>query len=709
MGTIAVVLKLIILVFFLISTISFFFQKKEAASNTSKMIDELNNDENDQDIEFASQEVIEALQDIYKLSLTEPVRIAYVYGDVELKTLTVNGGTSIIFLIAGGRVEIPASLNADLIKGETHFEALLEDAEDAQVALVDDKLYLVSFGQYALINEQRSNELEQQSPMAAKEIQRGKIGGLPLEVVRERDATDNECLYFDPIKAGKRFAILMILIFVLAPIFIDDDSSVYAWAGIHGGAILVLLPLWYKFSRRQRKSFKVTLMRGEIHQVVSQDYEQFIRVFDENKEGKLDFLIPDSWAEKLAKYVNKPIQLEVLNGTNKVVSVDRAYSIETEVRTNPPVKNKYLQWMAITFVVLAINTFFHTDMHREKMALEMLSNPTVKQVNTLDEWTSLSKVGQRIQANQIYRICELGSVDKHDNATWNEYCNSFNVLNAPSDINLMAIANPIIKKFQILDSKLNFEEINAMQYMMLVYQNANNNAKTGANNTLLDKRDIVMYTQESLSAWAHWMENNNITENSIRTELMRLWKDVSKKTCAGDCWAELIAYKVDPKVNQSFGVTKRNLVRKFENVKSAYVTSEVEKILGLWRDAMVVRSTVRVSVIGSSYENLQWTKLTNSLHSYRQKSAKQYVSALKSAANELSSNTQVSIKYGVVSDIKTTDKGVHITVDTTMTESVYQVYLAKIAILIFGLLAACITVLMMRRRGGKKRRGNTVD
>jgi len=276
MGTIAVVLKLIILVFFLISTISFFFQKKEAASNTSKMIDELNNDENDQDIEFASQEVIEALQDIYKLSLTEPVRIAYVYGDVELKTLTVNGGTSIIFLIAGGRVEIPASLNADLIKGETHFEALLEDAEDAQVALVDDKLYLVSFGQYALINEQRSNELEQQSPMAAKEIQRGKIGGLPLEVVRERDATDNECLYFDPIKAGKRFAILMILIFVLAPIFIDDDSSVYAWAGIHGGAILVLLPLWYKFSRRQRKSFKVTLMRGEIHQVVSQDWIELI-------------------------------------------------------------------------------------------------------------------------------------------------------------------------------------------------------------------------------------------------------------------------------------------------------------------------------------------------------------------------------------------------------------------------------------------------
>ena len=702
MNEIIIIGKILVVILMIIKLMSSASKEdKEVITHTKKIIDDLKSSENAHLHELATQEEINKLNSVYHISITSPVKVFYVKDDVFPQKSDIND--QVMLMIGGVSAQIPPSLY-DIFRlgGESELFTGVEDSLKAfKLALVEDKLYIISLGNYELFKDERP-ESYTEITVETKDVVKS-----PLKVLRERNASENECLYRDPIKKGSIYPLLMCILFILAPIYVDETKSVLVWEFVYGSITIVGLVLWYKFYTRKRKTYKVTSMHGHLVKIEIKGSRHVIRILDKDKKSTKDFTIPYFWFDKIQGYCDQDIYFEVYSNTNTIVSIGSEYSIEKHARCNPSSKELPYAGLIATFLILSVSVFFNMDLGKAKLALSMQDVVGVKQINSIDDWKLIDQRGQRVQINNMYLSCASAELSAKSKQTWTLNCDNLNVTSEPSTHNdFLAIAKPTINELKLLDDRLDFEQMDKANYEKLKEESkGKNNNSSNITYTLIPRLDIFTYKKPLIKNWANFIVEHDLIKKELQDSLYSMWKKISSENCFRNCWDFMMVDLQQDDNNESseLNIITHEYVAPFMKIKATYIKQLVKHTMAKLSNMPVSESQIQVQFVDSLIATEKLKKLVTTVNSNKQSSANVYAQQLEDAITEMAAlNDNKTSFYGVVSKIDNTNNIRRFVIDSEMTAPLFNIYLTKMSIILFGLLATLVVMFFMLRRGNKK-------
>jgi len=656
------------------------------------------------DPDFANEIEVNALKHIFYLKdIDAPIKKIAMHGEVEVNQITYAGSsTRYTLLIDGISIQVPEKLA---------MESIIQDNEPLSppsVALVGEKFYLLSYGDFSLVAELLREKIKVKTEFAVKENQTGKIEALPLEVLSHREPSEHESFYFDRITTGKRYAISIMASLIIAAVIlnmaVDGPNSPYIWFATNAAILMGGFALWYRSRKRDRDEFQVIKMKGIFNKVISKGEQSFAQVLIEDDQGNIDFLLPTIWEDKNDRIpLKQNVIFEVQSASANIMTIENTHDLDRDFKTEP---TKHFQWAAATFAVLILNMLIYVNINHVNLALNMINNTDIKEVNSVDDWKSINNVGQRIHTSSLHRQCILSN-NESSKIEWFEACNQFNVLDKEQNIDLLSSVSQEIKKLRSIDKEISFSNIDTSLYRMLQLQFLYSQQK------LAPQNEIFEYDYLDLNKWAQWVNNNNIQNKNLKDKIIIMWKEIdSDNKCKGNCWEKILAYQNKNNAKLEKDYVKESELDRFFQAKSKFLETSLDPVLATWSDkflSMKANSNAEVTVqfitnnkANNAWESLLYTsKSHNSYYSRKRMNGLKYIKMINSAALAIKSMQRENIEYGIVSSISTIDGKKVIEVDSTMDEALYRLYLAKIAILLMGLLGLGLTLIGFRRQNSK--------
>lgn len=707
-NTAVIIFNIIVVIMMIYSLINYFSHKsntKQAEKRATTLAKELNNSQsNDVDNAQATVEELVVLDHYYHIDTNSPVKIIETDSDdIQISSLTENGRISeLVLTVFDAKVDIPFNfLNMLRERGiPTPDDSL--DLPNLRLALIDEKFYLLSIGPLSLVEvhrqeipelekREKERELEKQIRDLSKNNVRGQIGSLPLTVMGERDATENENWYFDPANKGIAYAIIMAIIFTFAPL--NDPEFGFISLAACAGTLFLGFIIWYRSNKAKRKKLKVTKLRGKFDEVEDTEYGYYSCVYDKEKVAKTTFSIPDYWQSTNKFPLQQEVHFEVLSGTNDIVSIGNVHSLENNFKTQPPTR-KYFPWMIITLIAFAINMCIGTNLQHAQLAVQMLIAPSAAEVNSVQDWSSI-QAGQHITAKNINRRCTLPSEDTEPNDSWTDICAQFNVVDKAPNTDFTTVAKPIIEDLKNVNDTLTFPTISDAAYVSFKLRMTLMIAMQGGTDSYepIQQRYIAQYDNKILSNWANWVNKNDKDNQKIKDELLSMWNEISEKACKADCWDEMLKGGSEEKSGVSY--QSRDELSLFKKAVDNYAQQQIKTLFTQWKDALNNAVTpeenkVQVTVIGRETQHQSWDSLLNSYQrNYFSRDRNiELISTITETAEELHEMESTTIKSAVVSSIHKGDAGTEVVLDLTMTNYLYINYLIRIGLLLFALLFA---------------------
>ena len=707
-NTAVMIFNIVVVIMMIYSLINYFSHKsntKQAEKKASKLAKELNNLQSDEvEIIQATAEELVVLDHYYNIDTNEPATIIETDSDdIQISSLTENGRISdLVLTVFEAKIEIPFNfLNILKNKGISTPDNSL-DLPNLKLAVIDEKIYLLSIGDLSLVEEYRQEipelkkwdkkrELEKQVRELSKNNVRGQIDSLPLIVTGERDATENENWYFDPSNKGIAYTIVMALIFTFAPL--NDPELGFISLAVCTATFLIGFIIWYISNKAKRKKFKVTKLRGKFHEMEEKEYGDYAYIYDNQKVGKTTFSIPDYWQSKNKFPLQQEVNFEVLSGTNDIVSIGDIHSLENNFKTQRPTR-KYFPWMIITLIVFAINLCVGTNLQQAKLAFQMLFAPSAIEINTLQDWSSI-KAGQHITAKNINRQCILVSEDTEPNERWTDICDQFNIVDKAPNTDFTAVAKPILEDLKKVVDTLTFPTISDAGYASFNLRMRLIIAMQGETNTSepIQQSYIAEYDSKILSSWANWVDKNDKDNQKIKDKLLSMWNVISDKACTVDCWDEILQGGSEESMGLSY--ERRNELSAFSAAVDNYAQKKTKELLIQWKDALNSvmapgENKIQVTAVGMDTPHEYWDSLLYSYQRnyFRRNKSVELISTIINSTEELHKMESTSIMSVVVSSIHHGESGTEIVLDLTMTDYLYISYLIRSGLLLFILLFA---------------------
>lgn len=534
-------------------------------------------------------------------------------------------------------------------------------------------------------------------------LQGHKLEQLPFELINERNASENERLYYQPSPTGKRYAILMMILFFIIPAFFERYAPYYIWLGAYAAILLGGFGIWYWTHHLANKPIKILNLRGKFTKFLSVDGKCFLLVTLAEKKPDMAFRLPQTWAHKHDFPLNYEVSFEVCSETGYLVSIDELYSLESDLVSDSKIKNIHYVWIFITLVFLMVNMNLYTNHTHGKLALKMLMQPGMKMINRIDDWKSVTHVGQRVQAFAMYKQCQVPTHTGHDDRErqnrFQHMCSEFNVVDKSSTIDFMAIAAPTLKKLTTVHTKLSFPSLTVKDYQRVMY--ANQFYYSSVNRPkLTPRKELVAFNTYTLDHWVRWIEENKINAPELKNQIVELWLTVARSRCRKNCWPKLLAKQKKSKN----GYLNKNRLARFNAVESDYFALEIKKLMNEWRNAVVKdqRAIVHIRLSRVGIKADYWDTLFKSTRVYygNYKTGAEYLELIKDVAGEINSWERGSIGYGVVSAIEGAGDQRTLVIDTSMSDALYKTILAKIFIALIGggLLVILITFLIRKSK-----------
>ncbi|GHB70825.1 hypothetical protein GCM10008107_20350 [Psychrosphaera saromensis] len=692
MDSIAFILKIIVLIISIFALFSYFTSYKTTSKNATNLAKQINALEDDeQEFELTDEQEIAALNKLFGLKLEEPVKAFEmpIVGEISIQSMSTSSGTSSLLVsISHINIQVPNILSVEQL--QSFFETSVQNQAPAKLALINNKFYLMSLGDFSLVGELLTGELEKQTQAAIESGQIGKIDSLPLEVLSNRKGSDNERLYFDPLTRGIGYSFLLMISFVIAGFMIDESSSYLVWAVTYGIILFIGFGLWHRSRTRARYACEVTRMSGQFSQITNEYEQHHVQVYDENGLGKVSFLLPQIWQDKLDRIpLDQKVSFEVLSGTSNIVSIENTHSVQRDFKEEKNNKNSF--WLAVTFVFLIFHTSLYMDFNKAPLALKMLETSGMKEINSLDDWKSIEEVGQRIYTNSLNRQCLLIYGDFLEGESYN-YCDYFNVLDTEQNLDLLGSVSKQLETIKQIDEQLTFPSISDSIYSVLKMK------AMFSNQQLVAQKNVSQYDYSILHSWAKWLTKSNQDDALFKEKIMTMWDDITPSTpCKKDCWQQILNFKPkSTKINDSdYGFIKKGELSIFFFTQRELKEEQAKSVISTWSKEFISTSVnpkpeVNVVLIADSIPDNGWQSFASTVgpqyswRNSRKDTGPDYITLIKNAAQSIKVMQQEDIDYGVVSFITTEDNIKTIVIDLTMDEHIYLLTLAHLALVLFG-------------------------
>ncbi len=704
MDELANLLNFILLIIIVISVIQSLIQrssyrKKEnqaesKAANFVKEVEDSSSDLNSTS-HFTTHDETTALQKVYSLTLDKPV-----------KTITISGGIKITALLSHLQVTECFITIADI---QVHFPKMavsnssytLPEEGDAKVAVIDDALYLLEVEGFSLINYHEGEKAEEQATNAILSGKRGKIEHLPLEIIGQREASQAEREHFDPIIAGKRYAIPMILSFIALAFFLTELQSFAIWLGCYGAVLLIGFFLWRNKLKKERKNFSVTRLRGVFDEIlINENGEYFLRIHDSNaSSGELFCPLLPAWAESIP--LDKEVSFEVRESDSYVVSIQHTHSFEGH--SSSPFA--YRKWVAITGVAMTLSLLFSLNLQQAKLSLAMLPF-TFNQAEEISLSNLQSaQIGQRMHIPQTYKQCSINNIDSSESNIYDQvFCSQFSILEAPIKYNINELNASAIQQLQQLEESmapLAFATISAIAYGRM------NILASLSGQELTARRNIATVDYNTLHSWAVMIESDPQSKEytKIREQLLTLWAEIKEvDDCNNECWDELLTKREEYAHALSYDLHSH--LGKLNDYRQNKIHKETKSIITQWyQNALHITNQYKTHITMEIMDSTQsfydlsdgessWKKISKALTSGSRKPS-MLILQLNTALKYLQDSQQGSVD-GLIYSIEKTDEGTHFKLYTSMTTHSYYSNLAQIGLACLGLLIALLFILPKR-------------
>jgi len=701
MDSIAFILKIIVLIISIFALFSYFTSYKTTSKNATNLAKEINAlEDNEQEFELTDEQENSALNKLFGLKLEDPVRAfeMIIIGEISIQSMSSSSGTSSLLVsISGINIQVPNILSVEQL--QSFFETSVQNQAPAKVALINNKFYLLSLGDFSLVGELLTGELEKQTKSVIESGQLGKIDDLPLEILSNRNASDNERLYFDPITSGGGYAFFLMISFVIAGFMINGSSSYLVWAVTYGIILFIGFGLWYRSRTRARYKCEVTRMSGQFSQIANGYDQHHAQVYDESGLGKVSFLLPSIWQDKLDRIpLDQKVSFEVLNDTSNIVSIENTHSVQRDFKQEKNNKNSF--WLAVTSIFLILHTSLYMDLNKAPLALKMLEASEIKEINTLEDWKSIDQVGQRIYTNSLNRQCLLIYGDFLEGESY-EYCDYFNVLDTEQNVDLLGSVSKQLEALKQIDEQLTFSNISNSIYSALKMK------AMFSNQQLVAQDRIFQYDYSILHSWAKWITKSNQDDPLFKEKIMTMWDDITPSTpCKKDCWQKILNFNPEnTKTNDSdYGFIKKGELLVFFFAHKELKEEQAKSVISTWSKEFISTSVnlkpeVNVVLIADSIPNNGWHTFASTVGPQRssftsRETGPNYITLIKNAALSINVMQQEDIDYGVVSFVKTEDNIKTIAIDLTIDEHLYLVTLAQLALILFGIAGLGIVLIL---------------
>jgi hypothetical protein len=686
MDELLIFLKIGLLIFSAIAVISHMSSQSDAKSKAKDLIGE----QGGQSSQQTTDEELAALNKTYGLKLTAPCSIIELEGDLSVSVLTTNGAASNhLVTIDGNQVHIPKDQIVDGF-------VLLPNYGTARLAIVESKLYLLEQADYRIVEQVRSNLLQDKTSEAMTTQTRGKIDSLPLEITGQRDATELERWHFDPAIVGKRYAIPMMIAFAIAAFVLHDNKNenYLTWAITYGSIVFIGFGLWFYSVKRDRNACKITRMRGHFNEVAASEAIGMARVSDDNDtQGWVDFQFPAKWVDKFK--LNSQTEFEVSKEGNFIVSIVGGPSFDRELRKDPPAKRRCYGWMSLTLAVLVASVLLTLNGPQLHLMKDVVKSIDEVDLNELSDWQGELYAGQRIHAKSISRMCiPPEPIERFSNLA--ALCDKALLVDSLPELDLFALAQPRLDMMAELNKSLVFGTISDTDYMKLRLQHMM------MGDQIVAQKEIILVEYADLNKWAAWAESIKERDayDSLKKAILNEWADIKEiDQCGQACWDELLSN--DTATFGKYGeYTQGSYLRELLGAKEAYFQDEVRSIVTLWAEkirdqAEQVNSNVEVVLIDQPERSKAWTELTGDLDGNTIYSLEYYRQLLRGAADEFSRMQTLEIEYGVIQSVSdTTPKRVEIY--TQFSEPQYQTLLVKEVLLLLSVVLVLLFLLSAR-------------
>jgi hypothetical protein len=710
MDSLVVVLQIIIIIVTVISLISYFTSYKTTsknATNLAKHINELEDDE--QEFELTDEQEIAALNKLFGLKLEEPVKVFEmpIVGEISIQSMSSSSGTSSLLVsIARINIQVPNIFSVEQL--QSFFETCAQNQAPVKLALINNKFYLMSLGDFSLVGELLTGELEKQTQSAIESGQIGKIDSLPLEVLSNRKSSDNERLYFDPLTTGIGYAFFLMTSFVIAGFMIDESSTYLVWAVTYGIILFIGFGLWHRSRTRARYECEVTRMSGQFSQITNEYEQHHVQVYDESALGKVSFLLPSIWQDKLDRIpLDQKVSFEVLNGTSNIVSIENSHSVQRDFKEEKNNKNSF--WLAVTFVFLILHTSLYMDFNKAPLALKMLETSGMKEINSLDDWKSIEEVGQKIYTNSLNRQCLLIYGDLLEGESYN-YCDYFNVLDTEQNLDLLGSVSEQLETIKQIDEQLTFPSISDSIYSVLKMK------AMFSNQQLVAQKNVSQYDYSILHSWAKWLTKSNQDDALFKEKIMTMWDDITPSTpCKKDCWQKILNFNPentkdsDSDSDSDYGFIKKGELSIFFFTQRELKEEQAKSVISTWSKEFISTSVnpkpeVNVVLIADSIPDNGWQSFASTVgpqyswRNSRKETGPDYITLIKNAAQSIKVMQQEDIDYGVVSFVKTEDNIKTIAIDLTIDEHLYLLTLAQLALILFGIGGLGVVIILFSKQ-----------
>ena len=712
MDSAAIVLKIILLIIGVITLFSYFLSYKKTTKNATNLAKEINALEDDeQEFELTDEQELKALNELFRLKLKQPVKIFElpIVGEISIESMSTSSGTSSLLVsIAGINIQVPTILSVEQLT--SFFETSVQNQIPAKVALINNKFYLMSLGDFSLVGELLTGELEEKTKSAIESGQVGKLDSLPLEVLSSRKASDNERLYFDPLTRGIGYAFLLMFSFVIAGFTIDESSSYLVWGVTYGIILFIGFGLWRSSRTRERYECDVSRMSGHFSQITEVYDQQHVQVYDEEGLGKVSFLLPKIWQDKVDRIpLNQKVSFEVLNGTSKIVSIENSHSIHRDFKEEKNNKNSF--WLAVTSIFLILHTSLYMDFNKAPLAIKMLEASTLKEVNSISDWKAIDQVGQRIYTNTLHRQCLLTYGDVLEGKSY-RYCDYFNVLDTEQNLDLLGSVSKQLETLKQIDEQLTFSNVKDSIYSVLKMKAMFSNQQLAA------QKNVYQYDYSILHSWAKWLTKSKKDDALFKEKIITMWDDITPPTPGRTgYWQHILNFeqKSTKTYIDDFAFIKKGKLSVFFLAQRELKAEQAESVISTWSKEFISttinpKAEVNVLVIADSIPDNGWQSLTSAVgpqHSWstRRTTGPDYAMLIKSAAQSIKVMQQENIDYGVVGSIEETNGTKKIIVDLTMDEHLYLLTLAHLALILFGIggLGLALVLTYKQKQEPKKR------
>ncbi|TXR54105.1 hypothetical protein [Reinekea thalattae] len=727
MGELAIILKMIVLVISIIAVISHFASVKQVKDETKRVANSLTESDS-LEVEAATEQELAVLSEAYKLTIIEPVQITAISGDIETHTLTINSSNSTVVSVGGVQVQMPKLLKGETIENLLEKIVRLSNANDStRIALVGKKFYLLSRGNFKLVEGSHKRELDSIEVLESTAEATSKLGSgtavaaeeLGIKFISERESTEAETLAFAEKTVGKRYAISMMIIFVIVALFFASTTAVYVWSGICFSVLAVGLLLWSIATARKPSSFNIKKMSATFKQVINAD-DNYVEIENHDSDA-LNIKLSPQWNDHLDSIpIGKKVHFEVKSKNSEIIAIDNISPAKTDNSTQKT--NAYHHWrlasVAFLLLVLLVNTHFSDAL----LSVRMLINPGVLQINTPDDWNTIESAGQRVDVLSVNKQC-LALTEDSDFAMNAYYsCEQFDVLSNAQKNDLSSITEPMLKNLTAEIEPLYFEQMSEHDYYQLELQYALavslGQSYQFIGQTLRPRRELYIYNMKQLHQWAQWL-NNNWTDSDydsdfIKTEIVRLWEEAEPGyDCArsNDCFSHILNFDFS-EISESSATAENvildSAVVDFYDLKSTYIVNELQALVDQWQAegfSKIAAGDLGTSVqlVNNVRSNDGWFDFANFLNGTSDGSVDFYADSAKEvsaslsdfvygAINGLTDIVEQPIGYGVVSRIEESQEGRLVYLNVAMTD---ERYIDSLAMIVSIMLAVFIIILML--------------